>query len=436
MSDSLSRYLVQLHSLLSSNALQRGVDANNTVVDLSSFCLENVSDREQAYCSSLLFHEETGIISFLKKAVALDEFLEARLELLKFLQLYVLKLGKRINPYVVTIKDICLKIFSQDRSSKAKAETLPLLAQIFQIKLDSSVVAELKVPKMIDKYFSACMTPTKYSSTVKYWLYSLLGTFAEVFPEYMISQSDRLVSMYISVLKSEIEVRTAICQLGEVSLREICAGLHIEVKETDTGRLALIQILTKYLDAEELGTEALTNLREAIKEKKPATKDVKSEQESGVKTEQEDQKSAIKSSTNTVMPKETTVTPPFRKEFKISGQIGDSRQKDRLNFTSLAHQINAGLKRGYKEEEIVEAFIRAINPGLRLRSYLEGRPDLELARLRKILRSHYQERGATEMYQMLSSAVQEAGETPQDFLVRLLDLKQKVLLDLKKQDQI
>ena len=31
------------------------------------------------------------------------------------------------------------------------------------------------------------------------------------------------------------------------------------------------------------------------------------------------------------------------------------------------------------------------------------------------------------MYQLLSSAVQEAGETPQDFLVHLLDLKQKVL---------
>ncbi|KAL9966537.1 hypothetical protein ACROYT_G024625 [Oculina patagonica] len=169
----------------------------------------------------------------------------------------------------------------------------------------------------------------------------------------------------------QIEVRTAICQLSEASLREICAGLHIEVKEKDTGRLALIQILTKYLDAEELGTEALTNLREAIKEKKPATKDVKSEEESGVKTEQEDQKSAIKSSTNTVTPKETTATPPFRKEFKISGQVGDSRQKDRWSFTSLAHQINAGLKRGYKEEEIVEAVIRAINPGLRLRSYLE-----------------------------------------------------------------
>ena len=56
---------------------------------------------------------------------------------------------------------------------------------------------------------------------------------------------------------------------------------------------------------------------------------------------------------------------------------------------------------------------------------MEGKPDLELARLCKILRSHCQEKGATEIYQLLSSAVQKAGETLQ--VVRLLDLKQKVL---------
>ena len=83
----------------------------------------------------------------------------------------------------------------------------------------------------------------------------------------------------------------------------------------------MIQILTKYLDAEELGTEALTNLRESIKEKKPATKDVNSEQESGVKTEQVDQKSAFKSSTNTVTPKETTAIPPFMKALKYRDRL-------------------------------------------------------------------------------------------------------------------
>ncbi|XP_022778667.1 DNA-dependent protein kinase catalytic subunit-like isoform X5 [Stylophora pistillata] len=130
MSDLLNRYLTHLHSLPSLDAPHCGLDASNTVVDLGSFCLENVSSSEQAYYSSLLFSGETSIVSFLRKVITLDEFQDAKIELLKFLQSYVMKMGKKINPYVVEIKDICLKIFSQDHSNKAKAETLPLMAEM------------------------------------------------------------------------------------------------------------------------------------------------------------------------------------------------------------------------------------------------------------------------------------------------------------------
>ncbi|CAH3040478.1 unnamed protein product, partial [Pocillopora meandrina] len=57
-----------------------------------------------AYCSSLLFSGETSIVNFLRKAITLDEFQDAKIELLKFLQSYVMKMGKKINPYVVEIK--------------------------------------------------------------------------------------------------------------------------------------------------------------------------------------------------------------------------------------------------------------------------------------------------------------------------------------------
>ena len=40
--------------------------------------------------------------------------------------------------------------------------------------------------------------------TVKFWLYLLIGKFAEVFPEHMIIHSDRLVSMYVNILKEEV----------------------------------------------------------------------------------------------------------------------------------------------------------------------------------------------------------------------------------------
>ncbi len=122
---------------------------------------------------------------------------------------------------------------------------------------------------------------------------------------------------------------------------------------------------------------------------------------------------------------------PWNRELKISGQIGEHGQKDKLTFSSLAHQIEHGLSRGVSELEIVDAVIRAIAPGMQLRSYLEGKPNLTLSILRCILRAHYQEKGATELYKQLTSEVQSSKETPQSFLVRCLDLRQKAESSLK-----
>lgn len=117
----------------------------------------------------------------------------------------------------------------------------------------------------------------------------------------------------------------------------------------------------------------------------------------------------------------------FRKDFRINGHVGESTSRDTLSFSSLEHQIEGGLRKGYTEMEIMEAVIRAVNPGLKLRSYLEGKRDLTLATLRQILRTHYAEKDATVLYQQLTKAVQSPGETALDFLVRVLDLRQKVL---------
>ena len=48
--------------------------------------------------------------------------------------------------------------------------------------------------------------------------------------------------------------------------------------------------------------------------------------------------------------------------------------------------------------------VSSIYPGMRLRSYLEGLESLTLPRL---LRSHYQEKSATELSRQLSTLVQE-----------------------------
>lgn len=117
----------------------------------------------------------------------------------------------------------------------------------------------------------------------------------------------------------------------------------------------------------------------------------------------------------------------FHKDFRINGHVSESTSRETLSFSSLEHQIESGMRKGYPETEIVEAVVRAISPGLKLRSYLEGKADLTLTNLRQILRAHYAETDATVLYQQLTKAAQGTNETPLEFLIRVLDLRQKIL---------
>jgi len=48
----------------------------------------------------------------------------------------------------------------------------------------------------------------------------------------------------------------------------------------------------------------------------------------------------------------------WRREFKIMGSIGG--EKDKLSFIGLMRQIDCGLEKGYRENDVIEAMIRSI----------------------------------------------------------------------------
>ncbi|XP_044171203.1 uncharacterized protein LOC122955528 [Acropora millepora] len=224
----------------------------------------------------------------------------------------------------------------------------------------------------------------------------------------------------------QIEIQAALCALSEETLKEVCSGLKIALPPESKGRLVFIRALNEYLETEELDCEKLIGLSASLsmqgKQNAPKEKteplEALEDKKTTVKTEQKPAVSISK----------------FKRDFKISGQIGDVSQKDRLSFSSLAHRIKNSFKNDYTKDEIKKAVMKAINPALSLRSYLEGKADLTLAKLRRIMRSHYQERTATELYHQLSSTVQQPKEKPQEFLTRLLDLKQKVQLASQETD--
>ena len=145
---------------------------------------------------------------------------------------------------------------------------------------------------------------------------------------------------------------------------------------------------------------------------------------------------SIKSKTIHTQPDNLTMqTSMFRREFKIMGQIGEVGQKEKLSYVSLIRQVEVGLDRRYSEREVVNAIINSISPGLQIRSYLEGSGQISLARLRNILRSHYKEGSATDLYQELLTMSQEPKEDPVNFLIRAMDCRQKIIFAYREESE-
>ena len=120
----------------------------------------------------------------------------------------------------------------------------------------------------------------------------------------------------------------------------------------------------------------------------------------------------------------------LKKDFKISGNIGESANC--IGYMSFLRQVESGTAKGYTERDIIDAIIRAIQAGSRLRGYLEGRDDLTLAVVQSIIRGFYREKSSTELYQELCNLKQNGQESTQEFLFRALELRQKIRFSSKE----
>lgn len=114
-----------------------------------------------------------------------------------------------------------------------------------------------------------------------------------------------------------------------------------------------------------------------------------------------------------------------RREFKIySGQISDSDSD--VSYSSLCRQINEGLSENFTEAEIIRTVLKIIKPGT-FKDMLMTKDGLTVDELKRFLRAHLRDRSSAELFQELSNAKQQEKENPQQFLYRLMGLKQRVL---------
>lgn len=122
----------------------------------------------------------------------------------------------------------------------------------------------------------------------------------------------------------------------------------------------------------------------------------------------------------------------LRREFKIQGgQIGD--QSSDLSYNSICRQIDEGLKERFSEAEVLRGVLRVIKSG-NFKDMLMHKDDLTIDELKGFLQSHLGGRSNTELFQELMCTKQNDNETPQQFLYRVIGLKQKILFASKYAD--
>ena len=225
----------------------------------------------------------------------------------------------------------------------------------------------------------------------------------------------------------QLQIESKVCGLTADGFKELAEHLKVEAKEL--GKLVLSRKIREQIEQEL--TEAddkktlLVGLLAFVDGKPPP---LEGETTTTVKVEPHNSsEKATEKAQGAETKVNVDVSKVLRRDFKIHGVVAGDSFKDGLSFVSLARQIESGVKAGYKEGEIVEAVIRAVSPSLKLRSYLEMIQDLSLSRLRQIIKAHFKQKSATELYQELSVLRQETNESPQDFLVRALNLKQQII---------
>ncbi|KAL3999774.1 chromobox protein 6 [Sarotherodon galilaeus] len=118
------------------------------------------------------------------------------------------------------------------------------------------------------------------------------------------------------------------------------------------------------------------------------------------------------------------------REFKIhGGQISDSASD--LSFNCLCKQIDEGLAEGFSEAEVLRTVLKVIKPGT-FKDMLMTKDTLTLAELKRFLKAHLRDKSSTELFQELSNAKQLDKESPQQFMYRLMGVKQRIMFASKQ----
>lgn len=234
--------------------------------------------------------------------------------------------------------------------------------------------------------------------------------------------------MVSSTLDVEAEVMRLLAESEIEILVKVCEVIELPIPSAKTGKRTLIlKLLMKYLTNDDIessddgGKEILDKIYSELVPGVDIPPPLEKEHDilglHEVKTENTD-----KMGRNY----EEFSIHHFR-EFKINGTVGAVDQKDTLSYTSLSFQMKRGREAGFSYKGIRAAVIKAIKPGTNLRNYLEIKPNISENAFIKILRSHYNEKDASSVFQEMSNCTQLSTESELEFCLRVMSLREKVV---------
>uniref|UniRef100_A0A8C7BY96 DNA-dependent protein kinase catalytic subunit n=1 Tax=Neovison vison TaxID=452646 RepID=A0A8C7BY96_NEOVI len=154
--------------------------------------------------TSLIFSKDFGLLVFVRKSLSIDEFRDCREEVLKFLCIFLEKIGQKITPYSLEIKNTCTSVYTKDKAAKCKIPALDLLIKLLRILRSSRLMDEFRIGELFSKFYGELALKTKVQDTVLEKIYELLGVLGEVHPSEMINNSEKLFRAFLGELKTQM----------------------------------------------------------------------------------------------------------------------------------------------------------------------------------------------------------------------------------------
>ena len=233
----------------------------------------------------------------------------------------------------------------------------------------------------------------------------------------------------------ELQFEDDVHQATIQELLELTQGFQLDTSNM-TRKSQLLKQIRKYSEgAAESTTEdkilILTNLHNAFKKVKKTEESV---EDNKPKIDQATGGASVNNgdnltdSLNRFVKTLSSNSFEYKRPLKIVGVIAvqDKDNKNNgISYTNLSSQI-ADAKATYSEDEIVREVKKAISTQSPLRTYFDTQEKLKLKQMLEMLREYYQEKDSSELFTELSQLTQGTSEKSTEFLIRALELRQKL----------